>query len=94
LITSGLSDLRGAEPDKPGRATLWQLAVDGMKRRPNKFVMAGLAVLHVVVVGLTWRDLGSRPAEQVRGNKKFWRVFSALNMGNAALYWLVGRRRG
>ena len=64
-----------------------------MKRRPNKFVIAGIALVHVVVVALTWRDLASRPAEQVRGNKKFWRVISALNTGNAALYWLVGRRR-
>ena len=64
-----------------------------MKRKPNKYLMAGLTVLHVVVVALTWRDIRSRPGDQIRGNKKFWQVFSALNMGNAALYWLVGRRR-
>ena len=64
-----------------------------MKRKLNKYEMAALTVLHVVVVTLTWRDIGSRSAAQVRGNKKFWRVFSALNVGNAAVYWLVGRRR-
>jgi hypothetical protein len=63
-----------------------------MKRKLNKSQMAVLAVLHVVVVALTWRDIGSRSAAQVRGSKKFWQVFSALNMGNAALYWLIGRR--
>jgi len=47
----------------------------------------------VVVVALTWRDIRSRPDEQVRGNKKFWRFFSALNTANAVVYWLVGRRR-
>ena len=64
-----------------------------MKRRLSRYEIAGLAVLHVVVVALTWRDISGRSAVEVRGNKKFWRMFSALNMGNAAVYWLVGRRR-
>jgi hypothetical protein len=63
-----------------------------MKRKLSKSQIAALAVLHVVVVALTWRDISSRSAAQVRGNKKFWQVFSALNMGNAALYWIIGRR--
>lgn len=65
-----------------------------MERKPNKGVLAAFLVLHVIVVALTWRDIGGRTPEQVRGNKKFWQVFSALNTGNAALYWLFGRRRG
>jgi hypothetical protein len=65
-----------------------------MERKPNKYVLAAMLVVHVVVVALTWRDIRNRPAEQVRGNKKFWRAVSALNTGNAAIYWLVGRRRG
>jgi hypothetical protein len=64
-----------------------------MERKPNKYVIATLAVVHVVVVALTWRDIRSRRPEQVRGAKKFWLVVSSLNMGNAAIYWLVGRRR-
>jgi hypothetical protein len=64
-----------------------------MERKPNKYVLAAVAVVHVVVVALTWRDIRSRTAEQVRGNKKFWRVASAVNTANAAVYWLVGRRR-
>ncbi len=64
-----------------------------MERKPNKYVLAAFTVVHVVVVTLTWRDIRSRPDEQVRGNKKFWRFFSALNTANAAVYWLVGRRR-
>ncbi|HEX6933345.1 MAG TPA: hypothetical protein VF162_14465 [Streptosporangiaceae bacterium] len=63
------------------------------RRKPNKYVLAAIGVVHVVVVALTWRDISARPAEQIRGNKTFWRIFSALNMGNAALYWLFGRRR-
>ncbi len=63
------------------------------RRKPNKYVIAALAVVHVLVVTLTWRDIRSREPEQVRGAKKFWFVVSALNMGNAAIYWIVGRRR-
>ncbi|HEX5189926.1 MAG TPA: hypothetical protein VFW16_10315 [Streptosporangiaceae bacterium] len=63
------------------------------RRKPNKFVLAAVGVVHVVVVTLTWRDISARPAEDIRGNKTFWRIFSALNIGNAAIYWLVGRRR-
>ncbi len=62
------------------------------KRKPNKAVLAALAVAHVTVTALTWRDLQHRPPEQIRGNKKFWRVASALNMTNSAVYWLFGRR--
>jgi hypothetical protein len=64
-----------------------------MERKPNKYVLAAAGLVHVAVVALTWRDIAGRPAERIRGNKRFWRVFSALNTGNAALYWLIGRRR-
>jgi hypothetical protein len=64
-----------------------------MERKPNKYVLSAMIVVHVVVVALTWRDIRNRRPEQVRGNKKFWRVVSALNTANAAVYWLVGRRR-
>jgi hypothetical protein len=57
----------------------------GMERKPNKYVLAAIAVVHVVVVTLTWRDIRSRPAGQVRGNKKFWLVASGLNTANAAV---------
>ncbi len=63
------------------------------QRKPNKFVLAAIGVVHVVVVALTWRDISARPAGQIRGNKNFWRVFSALNTAHAGLYWVVGRRR-
>jgi hypothetical protein len=64
----------------------------GVKRKPNKAVLAAIAVAHAGVTALTCRDLRHRPAEQVRGNKTFWRVASALNMTNSAAYWLFGRR--
>ena len=63
------------------------------KRRPNKLVLAVIGVVHLTVMTLTWRDLRSRPPGQVRGNKKIWRVASALNTTGSAAYWLFGRRR-
>jgi hypothetical protein len=63
------------------------------RRKLNPYVLAAIAIVHVAVVALTWRDISARPVEQMRGNKRFWRVFSALNTGHAAAYWLIGRRR-
>ncbi len=62
-------------------------------KKPNKLVLAAVAVVHVTAVALTWRDLRDRPAAQVRGNKKLWRVASALNTSGSAAYWIFGRRR-
>ena len=64
-----------------------------MKRKPNKVVLAVIAVVHVTVTALTWRDLRRRSATDVRGNKKAWRVASAMNTGGSAAYWIFGRRR-
>ena len=64
-----------------------------MKRKPNKVVLAVIAVVHVAVTALTWRDLRKRSATDVRGNKKAWRVASAMNTGGSAAYWIFGRRR-
>jgi hypothetical protein len=55
-------------------------------------VLAAVAVVHVTVTALTWRDLRSRPAGQVRGPKSLWRLASALNTTGSAAYWLFGRR--
>ena len=63
------------------------------RRKPNKLVLAIIGVVHLTVMALTWRDLRSRPPGQVRGNKKVWRVASALNTTGSAAYWLFGRRR-
>jgi hypothetical protein len=63
------------------------------KGKPNIAVLAAVAVVHLTVTTLTWRDLRSRPAGQVRGPKMLWRVASALNTTGSAAYWLFGRRR-
>jgi hypothetical protein len=63
------------------------------RRRPPAAFCAAIAAAHVTVAAVTWHDLRQRTPDQVRGKKAFWQVFSALNMGNAALYWLFARRR-
>lgn len=63
-------------------------------KRPGGWFWVGVAVVHGTVVTLTWRDLGRRPVELVRGRKGVWRVVSALNTTGGLAYWLFGRRRG
>ena len=63
------------------------------KGKPNKLVLATVAVVHLTVMTLTWRDLRARPAGQVRGNKRIWQLASALNTSGSAAYWIFGRRR-
>jgi len=48
-------------------------------------------LVQVISAVLAWRDLGLRTADQVRGNKKSWRVFIVLNPGNSFAYWIFGR---
>lgn len=63
------------------------------QRKPSKPVLVIIAVVHLTAVTLTWRDLRSRPAAQVRGPKRIWQVASALNTSGSVAYWLFGRRR-
>ena len=59
----------------------------------RKRLLAAIIVpIQVVLVALAWRDLAARTDDQVRGTKKFWRIFVSMNPGNSLLYWLFGRR--
>jgi hypothetical protein len=55
-------------------------------------LLAGLIAAHVVVAILTWWDIGRREPNQIRGPKWIWRIASAVQMGNALVYWVFGRR--
>jgi hypothetical protein len=65
-----------------------------MRRKPNRFVIVAIVGAQVGIAALTWRDIRHRPAEQIRGSKRLWRVVSTINPGNSVAYWLVGRRYG
>ncbi len=60
----------------------------------RKTILLGIIVpFEVVSAVFAWRDLARRSDEDVRGSKRFWRLFVVANPGNSMLYWLVGRRR-
>jgi hypothetical protein len=47
---------------------------------------------HLTAVAVTWRDIGRRSPERVRGSKRLWRFASVVNTLGALAYWLAGRR--
>ena len=59
--------------------------------RPRSVVPA--LVAHVFLTALVWRDISRRDPAELRGSKTLWRVLTAMNTGNHALYWIIGRRR-
>jgi hypothetical protein len=61
--------------------------------KPSPRLVATLAVAHLIVTSLVWRDLRRRTDDQVRGSKRIWRVASAANMSNSLAYVLIGRKR-
>jgi hypothetical protein len=60
--------------------------------KPSRPVLAVLVILHIFVTVITLRDLSQRNDAQLRGPRWFWLVFAPLQMGNSAVYWLVGRK--
>jgi len=65
-----------------------------MGSRPKRIALVALVLAEAGLAALTWRDLRRRPAEEIRGSKRFWRVISTINPGNSVAYWLVGRKYG
>jgi len=63
-----------------------------MTRKPPRPVLLVIIAVEVVAAALAWRDLNHRSDGQIRGNRKAWRAFIAMNPGNAIVYWLAGRR--
>lgn len=55
-------------------------------------MFAVVVLLEVVSAVLARHDLAHRDESELRGSKKFWRVFVVMNPGNSVLYWLLGRR--
>jgi len=72
----------------PRKAQKWSDLSDQQKK-----VIAVALVIHLILLALTWRDLGRRPAADVRGPKRFWRLAATMNTTGSLAYWLFGRRR-
>ena len=67
---------------------------NGEAGRAGSVRLAPFLVAHVVITAFTWRDLRHRTDHQVRGNKRVWRMVSALNTLGSLAYWLFGRQPG
>ena len=63
------------------------------QEKPNKLLLAAIAVVHVSAAALTWQDLRARPGSEVRGDKRLWRIASVVNTLGSVAYWLFARRR-
>ena len=73
-----------------------QTALEGdtvpAQSKPHPLVVATILIAHTAVAALTWRDIASRTAVEVRGPKNLWRVATALNSASSAAYWIIGRK--
>jgi hypothetical protein len=58
-----------------------------------KKVLIGALVVHAGLIGITHTDLTNRPAEQIRGPKWLWRVFTVANSSSSVVYLLWGRHK-
>ena len=63
-----------------------------MTTRQKQLVMAVIVPVQIISAVLAWKDMARRSDRQIRGNKRWWRVFVSINPGNSLLYWLFGRR--
>ena len=61
-------------------------------RSHRRLVLTIVVPIQICLAALAWRDMSRRSDSQVRGRKAVWRVFVAMNPGNALFYWLFGRR--
>ena len=71
----------------PRKAQRWSDLTDRQKQ-----VIAVALVIHLILLKLTWRDLGRRPVAAVRGPKRLWRLAATMNTTGSLAYWLFGRR--
>jgi hypothetical protein len=60
--------------------------------RQKQLLAAIVVPIQLVSAVLAGRDMARRSDRQIRGSRKFWRVFVWLNPGNSLIYWLLARR--
>ena len=64
-----------------------------MLQRKNIMRVIPVLVAHAAITAVTWRDIQRRPADQMRGSKRLWRLASAVNTVGSVAYVAVGRKR-
>ena len=62
-----------------------------MSRPQQAFTILG-AVLQLTLLVLAQRDIHTRPAEQIRGDKRLWTAVSFINFVGPISYFLFGRK--
>ncbi len=62
-----------------------------MSPQQQAFAILGV-VLQLTLLVLAQRDIRTRPAEQIRGDKRFWTAVSLINFVGPISYFLFGRK--
>jgi hypothetical protein len=62
------------------------------KQKLSPLALVLIGGTHLAITSVTWHDLKNRPADEVRGSKKLWRIFSGANTVGSLAYLLIGRR--
>jgi hypothetical protein len=52
-----------------------------------------IGVAQLAFLTLAQRDMSRRPADQIRGSKKFWRLATLINFIGPGCYFAFGRKR-
>ena len=56
-------------------------------------LVVGGAVVQITLLALAQRDLSKRPADEVRGPKRLWRMVTLVNFIGPLSYFCCGRRK-
>ena len=65
----------------------------GALSRTQQTALIGLGVVEVALLAAALLDIRRRPAEQINGTKRAWRLVSLVNLLGPLAYFAFGRRR-
>ncbi|HEX8487049.1 MAG TPA: PLDc N-terminal domain-containing protein [Propionibacteriaceae bacterium] len=65
----------------------------GALSRTQQTALIGLGVVEVALLAAAQLDIRRRPAEQIKGTKRTWRLVSLVNLLGPLAYFVFGRRR-
>lgn len=56
-------------------------------------LIVAAGIVQVTLIGIAHADISRRPAEEIRGPKRLWRLISLVNFVGPLTYFVAGRRR-